>query len=98
MGFDLWWNVDAKRSNLEDTFLAIVRDWGQSIESADSYTYGHCERVAQYAIEVARAVGLDETQQTTVRLGAYLHDLGKVRVPARGPEQSRPAHGRRVRR
>lgn len=74
-------DVDAKRANLEDAFLAIVRDWGQSIESADSYTYGHCERVAQYAIEVARALGLDENQQTTVRLGAYLHDLGKVRVP-----------------
>ena len=74
-------DVDAKRANLEDTFLAIVRDWGQSIESADSYTFGHCERVAQYAIEVACALGLDETQQTTVRLGAYLHDLGKVRVP-----------------
>ena len=74
-------DVDAKRANLEDTFLAIVRDWGQSIESADSYTYGHCERVARYAIDVARALGLDETQQTTVRLGAYLHDLGKVRVP-----------------
>lgn len=74
-------DVDAKRANLEDTFLAIVRDWGQSIESADSYTFGHCERVAQYAIEVARALGLDETEQTAVRLGAYLHDLGKVRVP-----------------
>ncbi|HXE61275.1 MAG TPA: HD domain-containing phosphohydrolase [Gemmatimonadaceae bacterium] len=74
-------DVDAKRANLEDTFLAIVRDWGQSIESADSYTYGHCERVAQYAIEVAGALGLDDTQRTTVQLGAYLHDLGKVRVP-----------------
>lgn len=74
-------DVDAKRANLEDTFLAIVRDWGQSIESADSYTFGHCERVARYAIEVARALALDDTQQTTVRLGAYLHDLGKVRVP-----------------
>jgi putative nucleotidyltransferase with HDIG domain len=74
-------DVDAKRASLEDTFLAIVRDWGQSIESADSYTYGHCERVAGYAIQVARAMGLDENQQTTMRLGAYLHDLGKVRVP-----------------
>jgi putative nucleotidyltransferase with HDIG domain len=58
-----------------------VRDWGQSIESADSYTHGHCERVAGYALEVARALGLDETQLTTIRLGAYLHDVGKVRVP-----------------
>ena len=30
---------------------------------------------------LARELGLDEEQQTTIRIGAYLHDLGKVRVP-----------------
>ena len=59
----------------------MVREWGQSIESSDSYTFGHCERVAGYGVAVARAMGLDATGQTTVRMGAYLHDLGKVRVP-----------------
>jgi putative nucleotidyltransferase with HDIG domain len=59
----------------------VVRNWGQSIESSDSYTFGHCERVAQYGLAVGRELGLDEEQQTTIRLGAYLHDLGKVRVP-----------------
>ena len=59
----------------------MVRDWGQSIESADSYTFGHCERVASYAVAVARELGSDEDQLTTIRLGAYLHDVGKVRVP-----------------
>jgi putative nucleotidyltransferase with HDIG domain len=53
----------------------------QPIESSDSYTFGHCGRVADYGIAVARALGLDEAQQTTIRLGAYLHDLGKVKVP-----------------
>ena len=75
--------VDVARrvERLEETYLAVVRDWGQSIESADSYTFGHCERVAGYALAVAQALGMDEAQQTTVRIGAYLHDLGKVRVP-----------------
>ncbi len=74
-------DVSTKVHRLEDTYFAVVRDWGQSIESSDSYTYGHCERVASYAVAVARELGLDEGQQTTIRLGAYLHDLGKVRVP-----------------
>jgi putative nucleotidyltransferase with HDIG domain len=68
-------------SDLEGTFLTVVRDWGQSIESADRYTFGHCERVAEYAVAVAQALGLGGIEQTTVRLGAYLHDVGKVRVP-----------------
>jgi len=74
-------NVGGKMAELEATYLAVVREWGQSIESSDTYTFGHCERVAQHAVAVARALGLDEEFQTAVRLGAYLHDLGKVRVP-----------------
>ena len=73
--------VGGKVSQLESTYFEVVREWGQSIESADSYTFGHCERVAQRSLAVARQLGLDDTAQTTIRLGAYLHDLGKVRVP-----------------
>jgi HD-GYP domain-containing protein (c-di-GMP phosphodiesterase class II) len=74
-------DVSQKRANLEDTFLAVVQEWGLSIESSDLYTHGHCARVALYAVAVAEALGLDEMQKTTLRLGAYLQDVGKVRVP-----------------
>jgi putative nucleotidyltransferase with HDIG domain len=74
-------DITAKVAELEGTFLALVRDWGQSIESADSYTHGHCERVASYAVTVAQTLGLAEDELTTIRLGAYLHDVGKVRIP-----------------
>jgi putative nucleotidyltransferase with HDIG domain len=74
-------DVGAKVADLEGTYLRVVREWGRSIESSDSYTHGHCERVATYAVAVARALGLDAGERTTVRLGAYLHDVGKVRVP-----------------
>lgn len=74
-------DVGAKAANLEQTYLAVVRDWGQSLESADSYTHGHCERVADYATMVAQALDCSPEEQTTIRLGAYLHDLGKVRIP-----------------
>src|SRR3989449_9788361 len=40
-------HVGGKVAELEGTYLALVRAWGQSIESSDSYTFGHCERVAQ---------------------------------------------------
>jgi putative nucleotidyltransferase with HDIG domain len=75
-------DVRGKVLDLEGTYMRVVREWGQSIESSDSYTHGHCERVATYASAVAGALGLDEVERTTVRLGAYLHDVGKVRVPA----------------
>ncbi|HYC32901.1 MAG TPA: tetratricopeptide repeat protein, partial [Gemmatimonadales bacterium] len=74
-------DVASKVHRLQETYFAVVREWGQSIESSDSYTFGHCERVARYGEAVARGLGLDDGRLTTVRMGAYLHDLGKVRVP-----------------
>ena len=74
-------DVASKVTKLETTYMSVVRDWGQSIESADSYTYGHCERVANYATAVAAQLGMDEVSLTAIRLGAYIHDVGKVRVP-----------------
>ena len=74
-------DVGRKIGDLEGTYLRVVHEWGESLESVDSYTHGHCGRVAEYAVAVGRALGFDAGQLTTLRLGAYLHDLGKVRVP-----------------
>lgn len=74
-------DVLARVDRLEEIFLAIVRSWGESIESKDSYTHGHCGRVAEYAGRVAGTLGLEEEERTTIQVGAYLHDLGKMRVP-----------------
>jgi len=74
-------HVGGKVAELQGSYLALVREWGQSIESSDNYTYGHCERVARNAVAMARALGLDEHAETTILLGAYLHDLGQVQVP-----------------
>ena len=74
-------HVAGKVASLEATYLDVVRQWGESIESSDSYTFGHCQRVARYAVAVARVLGLDDVEQTTIRVGAYLHDVGKVKLP-----------------
>jgi putative nucleotidyltransferase with HDIG domain len=74
-------DVAAKTAHLEGIYLEVVRQWGSSIESSDTYTFGHSSRDAEYAVAVARAFGLSEADLTAVRVGAYLHDVGKIRVP-----------------
>jgi putative nucleotidyltransferase with HDIG domain len=76
-----WQNVSSTMQDLERIYLEVVGGWGRSIESADLYTHGHCERVARHAAQLGTALGLDDVGITTVRIGAYLHDVGKVRVP-----------------
>ncbi|HYJ80827.1 MAG TPA: HD domain-containing phosphohydrolase, partial [Longimicrobiaceae bacterium] len=74
-------DVAAGLADLESLFLNIVAQWGQSIESADRYTQGHCERVASYACALAGAAGLDPDVLLWFRMGALLHDVGKIVVP-----------------
>lgn len=74
-------NVGERLAELEKAFLQIVRDWGESIESKDAYTQGHCSRVSHYACLLAEASGLSEEEVKWFRMGALLHDVGKVSVP-----------------
>lgn len=54
---------------------------GLSVEARDPYTEGHCERLARYASDLGRHLGLDEESLVALRRGGYLHDLGKIAVP-----------------
>ena len=69
-------------TELERRFLEVVRTWGESIESKDHYTQGHCERVADYACALASASGMDSERLRWFRMGALLHDVGKIVVPS----------------
>jgi diguanylate cyclase (GGDEF)-like protein len=75
-------DVGRRMTRLEGDFLDVVRKWGESIESKDHHTQGHCERVADLAVSLAAHVGLDETSLFWFRIGALLHDVGKLIVPA----------------
>ena len=69
-------------SRLETRFYDLVARWAGTIESKDAYTLGHCERVADYACALARDWGYDEITMFWFRIGALLHDVGKVAVPS----------------
>ncbi|MEE8370468.1 MAG: HD domain-containing phosphohydrolase [Dehalococcoidia bacterium] len=60
-----------------DTALVL----SEAIESRDPYTGGHCRRLADKAIGIARTLALPNREIETIRLGAALHDMGKIVVP-----------------
>jgi HD-GYP domain-containing protein (c-di-GMP phosphodiesterase class II) len=53
-----------------------------AIGSHDRPGTGHGERVASRAVQIGRALGLDESTRMTIRLGSLLRDVGNARVPA----------------
>ena len=53
------------------------------IDAKSPYTYHHSERVADFAVAIAEALGLDQTAKVRLRRAALLHDIGKLSVPNR---------------
>lgn len=74
--------VERRLERLEGVFFEVVHAWAASIESKDRYTAGHCERVADYACLLAEAVGFSGRDVTSIRMGALIHDVGKIEIPA----------------
>jgi putative nucleotidyltransferase with HDIG domain len=73
--------VERRNAALEARFLEMAHQWGDSIESKDHYTQGHCQRVAFFACVLADSAGMDSRSLFWFRLGALLHDIGKIIVP-----------------
>jgi putative nucleotidyltransferase with HDIG domain len=61
------------------TLVALSR----AIEARDPHSSGHAHRVAVMAEVVAARLGWDEDDVEVLRMGAALHDIGKLAIPER---------------
>lgn len=68
-------------SQLEHAFMQIVSLATTLSEMRDAYTAGHEKRVAEIAVAIGREMGLPEDRVEGLRVGGYLHDVGKVSIP-----------------
>lgn len=66
--------------NLRNQFLETVTAMATAIEAKDRYTGGHTKRVALFAELIAKHMGLSKEQVAEIKLGATLHDIGKIGV------------------
>jgi putative nucleotidyltransferase with HDIG domain len=66
------------RQNLDETVVAISK----AVEARDPYTAGHQRRVAELAVAIGREMGLDADTLQGIHLGATIHDIGKINIPA----------------
>ena len=66
------------REGLIGTILAISK----AVEARDPYTAGHQQRVSRLSRAIAQEMGLDKDMIEGVRMGAIIHDIGKIQLPA----------------
>jgi putative nucleotidyltransferase with HDIG domain len=74
-------SVTAAEAEAEATYLGAVRALAAALDARDPYTAGHSERVSTFAVAIGEELGLDDEGLETLRLGALLHDVGKIGVP-----------------
>jgi putative nucleotidyltransferase with HDIG domain len=61
-------------------FMGTIRSLAAAIDAKDPYTRGHSERVAHYSEMIAKSMGLSEDEVEVVRIGALMHDVGKIGI------------------
>ncbi|MDD4573099.1 MAG: response regulator [Sphaerochaeta sp.] len=66
---------------LENTTLATLEAFTETIEQKDPYTKGHCSRVRTIALTIARALDFTDERLQVLEGGALLHDIGKIGIP-----------------
>jgi response regulator RpfG family c-di-GMP phosphodiesterase len=64
--------------DLQATFQQTIEGLAKAIDRMDRYTAGHSERVAQYAVFLAQALGFGPIETEIVRQSALMHDIGKI--------------------
>ncbi len=69
------------RQQLEEAFMQAVLALSHTIDVHDAYHGDHSKTLAEWAVVVAQEMGLPADEIETVRLGALLHDIGKIGVP-----------------
>jgi putative nucleotidyltransferase with HDIG domain len=66
--------------DLENTFLGTIGALAAAVDAKDPYTYGHSSEVTEHTIAIAHRMGLSADEIEKLRIGALLHDIGKIGI------------------
>lgn len=73
-------SVRAAEAETLAAYLEAIRALAMALDARDPYTAGHSERVSTLSVEIGRRMKLEEQTLEVLRLGALLHDIGKIGI------------------
>ena len=65
----------------QNHLMELANSLAGAIDAKDPYTKGHSTSVSRYSEALARAINLPEDEVQKIKLGALLHDVGKIGIP-----------------
>ena len=66
--------------DLRESYLSAIRALATALEVKDSYTKGHSDAVARYAVAIAKRLSLSYQEIEGIEVAAILHDIGKIGI------------------
>jgi diguanylate cyclase (GGDEF)-like protein/putative nucleotidyltransferase with HDIG domain len=66
---------------MHHSYISTITSLARTVEAKDPNTSGHTERVADIAVVLADQLGYDDAQLAAIRVGAVIHDIGKIAIP-----------------
>jgi HD-GYP domain-containing protein (c-di-GMP phosphodiesterase class II) len=73
-------SVRVSGENLQAAYLQFVGSLASALDARDPYTAGHSHRVSQLSCAIATALALSPLDIERIRIGAFLHDIGKIGI------------------
>jgi putative nucleotidyltransferase with HDIG domain len=73
-------SVVAAEAETQSAYVGAIRALAMALDARDPYTAGHSERVSAISVAIGRHMGLNDDELDVLRLGALLHDIGKIGV------------------
>jgi putative nucleotidyltransferase with HDIG domain len=73
--------LDRALNSLEGAYRSTLKALTAALETRDSETHGHSERVVTYSLRLGREYGLSSEELKSLEFGSLLHDIGKIGVP-----------------
>jgi len=74
--------IESYINQLQNAFIHTVEVVNTMSEMRDPYTAGHERRVADLAVAIGKEMGFDERKLEGLKISGWLHDLGKITIPA----------------
>ena len=73
--------LDRALNSLEAAYRSTLKALTAALETRDSETHGHSERVVSYSLRLGCEYGLSSEEMKSLEFGSLLHDIGKIGVP-----------------
>jgi len=74
-------SVGEAEAETQAAYTGAIRALAAALDARDPYTAGHSDRVSVLSVAICRQLKLPAADIEIVRLGALLHDIGKIGVP-----------------